>query len=105
MDLEGISFKVVQHTCAPWSPHASANPKSTELRDTTYVDDEALLLIASSPANLDRAIDKLLHVLVEAFGKYSLTINWAPGKAEAMLKYRGNKPQSAWRTGALGGRT
>ena len=89
MDQNGLSFRVVQHVRTPWASQPSGHPQSAYARDATYVDDEALVLVARSPILLDKAIDKLLEVLVDVFSKYGLNINWAPGKTEAMLKYRG----------------
>ena len=48
------------------------------------------MLLANSPKLLDKAIDVLLNILVPAFANMHLTINWQPGKTEALLKYRGN---------------
>jgi len=58
-------------------------------RDATFVDDEALVLLARSPLALDAAMNIMLQSLVEIFSRYGLIINWMPGKTEAMIKYRG----------------
>jgi hypothetical protein len=66
-----------------------------EAIEATFVDDEALVIIAPSPAKLDIAIDKLLSIISEVFEAFALTINWAPGKSEGMLTYRGKNASKA----------
>ena len=61
---------------------------TAELVDCTFVDDEAVILLASSPKKLDHAIDIALNAFVDVFSTFSLIINWAPGKSECMLAYR-----------------
>ena len=51
------------------------------------MDDECIILLASSPMALDLAIDLLLKEVVDIFAKYAFKVNWAPGKTEAMLLY------------------
>ncbi len=58
--------------------------------DTTYVDDEAILLAAPSPAELDKRVGIMLEELVATFSRFKLTINWDKGKTEALLVYRGD---------------
>ena len=67
----------------------AVQPQETHTCDATYVDDEALVLLAKSPDLLDSAINVLLGSLVSVFSSFSLAINWDPGKTEMMLKYRG----------------
>jgi hypothetical protein len=60
-----------------------------------------VVLLAKSAATLDRAISVLLRLLVVTFGNLHLTINWEPGKTEALLCYRGHGAVAAreqWRT-------
>ena len=54
-----------------------------------HVDDEALVLLAKSPGLLDKGIEIMLNTLVSTCSKFGLDVNWAPGKTEIMLKYRG----------------
>ncbi|CAE8732350.1 unnamed protein product [Polarella glacialis] len=78
--------------CGPiWQDDSSTQDAHVEqeIVEATYVDDEALLLSASSPSLLDKAIDVLFDCLLQCFTRFSLKINWAPGKSEAMLAYRG----------------
>ena len=60
-----------------------------EAVEATFVDDEALVIVAKSSAKLDAAIDTMLLIIREVFHDYALTINWAKGKSEALLIYRG----------------
>jgi hypothetical protein len=62
----------------------------TPVVEVTYVDDEAAVVVAPSPAALDIAIDILLRSYVEVFSDYGLVINWHKGKSEALLVYRGH---------------
>ena len=59
--------------------------------DAAFVDDECLMLTASSPAALDRAIDVLLAIVTRVFDLLRLEINWKPGKTECFLRYRGRQ--------------
>ena len=57
--------------------------------DAAFVDDEAIVLIVSSPRVLQRAIQVLSNVLPDTFRRFRLDINWAPGKTEGLLALRG----------------
>ena len=86
----GIDTHFQHHSASAFWRSASAPPDTcTHLSDVTFVDDEAAIVMTKTGAELDRAIDILLKTYVEVFVKFSLAINWAPGKSEAMLKYRG----------------
>ena len=65
--------------------------------EATYVDDEALLLASSSPAALVIAIKQLVTELVAVFAAFNLQINWARGKTEAFVRFRGKASQDASR--------
>ena len=83
---EGIAF---------WSDYASASSVDVncdgaeEVSDATFVDDECIFITASSPASLDSSIEFLLTSFISVFGASGFVINWAKGKTEALLKYRG----------------
>ena len=82
---------------APWC--SSTDPPSTsdaEVFDTTYVDDECIMLAATSPALLDQRIEKALSLLLAVFRSFKLVINWDIGKTECLLKYRGAGAHGAW---------
>ena len=57
--------------------------------DAAFVDDEAIVLMAKSPALLDRAIDITLKAVFRIFSLLHLQINLAEGKTECFLSYRG----------------
>ena len=83
----------------PWF-EASAAAEGVHLQDvadTTYVDDELLMLAADTPDALDQKIDKLLEILCTVFSAFKLTINWAKGKTEAILVYKGPNASKHWR--------
>jgi hypothetical protein len=73
-----------------WSPtDSTACHTADPLVEVTFVDDEAIGIIASTPAALDKAIDVIVDALRTAFAAFNLNINWKQGKSEAMLRYRG----------------
>ena len=55
----------------------------------TFVDALGAVLIARTPALLDKVINELLSILVTTFEQAHRQINWAKGKTEALLKHRG----------------
>ena len=57
--------------------------------EATFVDDECLMLCARSPAALNSKIDQLLHLLICEFSAHGFKINFAKGKTEAIIVYRG----------------
>jgi hypothetical protein len=87
----GIAIKFKYSSDLPfWSPADEAASETADpLVEVTFVDDEAIGIIASTPAALDVAIDVIVSSLRTAFAAFNLTINWKPGKSEAMLRYRG----------------
>eukprot|EP00973_Karenia_brevis_P042286 5852134-Karenia_brevis.AAC.1 len=62
---------------------------ATTVVEVTYVDDEAIMLAATSPKALNRAIATLLEVLVDVFRKFGFRINWKEGKTECFVTFRG----------------
>ena len=87
----GIAVQFKYSSSAPfWSPADAAARHTTDpLVEVTFVDDEAVGIVASSPATLDKAIDVIVASLRAAFTAFNLNINWKQGKSEAMLRYRG----------------
>ena len=75
----------------------STHTHTQDITDTTYVDDELLMLATNTPHDLDQKIDKLLGILCIVFKAFKLTINWAKGKTEAILVYRGPNAGKCWR--------
>ena len=62
--------------------------QAVESVEAAFVDDEAFVLMAPTCKKLDDAIDIVTEIVTSTFHKYGLTINWKPGKTEAMLRYR-----------------
>ena len=84
-----------------WKPDNGATTSTdgvdiAELCDCTLVDNEAIVLLASSCAKLDEAIEGLLVALVQALKNFCLKINWFPGKSECMILYRGHKAEQSF---------
>ena len=84
-----VSFRVRVPDGAFWAEACENNTDTEDVVDAAFVDDECLVLLASSPRALDLAIEVLLRTLVVTFRKLHLAINWKPGKTEALLCYRG----------------
>ena len=59
-----------------------------ETVEAAFVDDEAFVLMAPTCKKMDDIIDTVTEIITSTFYKYGLTINWKPGKTEAMLRYR-----------------
>ena len=90
----GITLKLVQGPPPFWSEvPPSTGPDGAPCVDTgdaAYVDDEAFLLTAGSPAKLDLAIDVLLNIVEHVYGVLSFAMNFKAKKTECFLKYRGH---------------
>ena len=92
----GITLRLKSdNECPFWAAGASAAqvdsdcPGAEEVAEAAFVDDECIFITASSPGKLDMSIDTLLSNLVNIFNASGFKINWAKGKTEALLKYRG----------------
>ena len=98
LTTHGIALRLkVKRNCPFWAKVAE-DDGDTEMQDVveaTYVDDECIILVASTAKALDLAIDALLQHLICIFRTYAFKINWARGKSEAMLVYRGRGSQEA----------
>jgi hypothetical protein len=62
--------------------------------DVTFVDDEAIVITASVPVTLIGKLKRTISLLVETFDHYGMTINWKPGKTEAMIVLRRKKAKA-----------
>ena len=104
--IRNISFAALWPTKdqpLPGPPHQESI-RSVELCDCTFVDDEAVVLLAKSPKTLDKSIDCLLSTLVGVFSNFCLKINWAPGKSEGMLSYKGHGATAAFESRRVDGK-
>ena len=75
---------------------AGIDADDEDVIDVIFVDDACFILLAKSPKLLDQAIQVLIKLLVEVFGRFQLGINWDKNKTEAMIKYRGKKAKEAF---------
>ena len=62
---------------------------TTLVFDVTFVDDEAIVVIATVPTSLVKRFSRAIFLLAEAFEWYGMTINWKAGKTEALMVFRG----------------
>ena len=79
---------------APWRrssvpPSFVEVPGSTEFSESTFIDDEALYVAGQSPSRLDVKLYNVLICLCCVFRQFGFIINWAIGKTEMLIKYRG----------------
>ena len=89
---DDVVLRVSRPGGAFWLPPSSnTGAQDVPVIDATFVDDDAIVLVAPTPRLLDHAISRLLEITVQVFSLLSLRINWKPGKSEAMLKYRGRR--------------
>ena len=73
----------------PWQSHAGASiTDDAPVIDVTFGDNEAIILTASVPVTLRKRLDFAIQTLSGVFAKYMMTVNWKPGKSEAMLVFR-----------------
>ena len=90
---QGIVLKLSKNDDMPfWSSGASRAAQEApgdEIVEATFVDDECLMICASSPKRLDAAANFMLTHLVNVFNKFGFISNWSKGKTEVMCKYRG----------------
>ena len=69
-------------------------PHSDDVDEGVFIyvifgNDESLIVMASSPRALDEALSVILEAFADICAKYLITITWAKGKTEALLKFRG----------------
>jgi len=88
----GILLRVKVPNEPFWKEQSAPRPDDNmqDVVDATFVDDECIILIASSPRTMEKAIDILLDTVIEVFGQSHLRINWLPGKTEAICILRGD---------------
>ena len=94
----GVGMEVQVPDGEFWAGASSAS--SEHVLDCAFVDDECIFVMSKSPAGIDYAIGSVLGSLVDCFGSLDLEINWARGKTEAILSYRGKGSTAAlaqWR--------
>ena len=81
----GITFRIKSPTNAFWDFNESDFNDDTDLVDATFVDDEAIALIASSPAALQTAITILLEIISFTFADFILQLIGTLAKLSACV--------------------
>ena len=64
-------------------------PFDHELFEVTYVDDEAIKIVASSPRVLCELVPVFMQAPASIFSYFGFKVNWSPGKTECFLTLRG----------------
>ena len=85
----GIATKIRIHSSHVFSTTVVDDGDEVIILDVTFVDDEAIAIVASVPTTMASKLIKAIQLLVECFSYYGMTINWAAGKTEVMINYRG----------------
>ena len=85
----GVLLKTVVPKGAFWAGSSAGNAGETFVSESVFVDDLCLIILASSPRLLCKAISDVLAVISTVFEKAALEINWAKGKTECFIKFRG----------------
>ena len=62
---------------------------ATAVIDITFVDDEPVAICAAVPSTLCKHVDFAIETIVATFSKFNFTVNFAKGKTELMVKFRG----------------
>ena len=97
----GVALKLTVPSEAVCLTSSSPGVGDENIVDAAFVDDECLVLMAPTPHELDMAIDTVLKSVTTVFSLLHLEINWAAGKTECFVKYRGHhavRHREQWRT-------
>ena len=89
----GITLRVSSKCEAFWSDDPDAGGDGSDehdVIDVTFVDDECVLLMASTPSKMADAAECMIKILGEIFNMCNLHVNFAPGKTEAIAAFRGD---------------
>ena len=70
---------------------AISRPPGAPIVDITFVDDDAFFIVAKNASDLDRNIEITAQTLLKVFKMFGLTINFAKGKTELIISYRGRE--------------
>ena len=100
LDRVHLMLRLLLNSNIPlWTPHSLGSAETSltlhSVGEATFVDDECLMLCAKSPCDLDRKIDALLSLLIDEFGANGFHINFAKGKTEGIIVYRGKGAKHA----------
>ena len=86
-----LGLKVRSRSGEFWSDGTRGADDEDKVIDVAFVDDLCIMLSARGGASLDVAIEIVLSTLIRIFSLLQLDINWAKGKTECLLMYRGKK--------------
>ena len=96
-EREGIAVRLrfkPKGAVGPQPTDGGSDSDSTSLLfDVTFVDDEAICVLAKVPEALVSKFQRCVVLLRKAFDAYGLNINWKRTKTEAILELRGPKAQ------------
>ena len=89
----------------PWAHQPGAYPTmQVPAADVTYVDDEAILIVADTAESLNAKLSQVAAAAHETMAAHGMLLNWKPGKSEAILMWRGAGARAARADAARGER-
>ena len=98
---QGITLRLkLPKSGAFWGCCSDEDADQKDIIDATFVDDECIVILGTTPRVLVRAIDSLLEITTTVFRLLHLEINFSKGKTEAILLFRGKQATSCreqWR--------
>ena len=80
--------------CDPVSASTCEEHSEAIVLDVTFVDDEAIAVVATVPRTMTSKIKLVINVLKQTFTEFGMTINWSPGKTELLCKWRGKRAKA-----------
>ena len=87
-----ISNKGGRQGCKMGGVLFGADPmQSHTVIEVTFVDDTCVVIMWNSPSILVKAMNDLMGIIIDVFPKFHLTISFAKGKTECLLRLRGRK--------------
>ncbi|CAK0870212.1 unnamed protein product, partial [Prorocentrum cordatum] len=85
----GITLVLKTSKGAPFWTSAKQGDTVNLTAEVTYVDDEAVVIVARSSTQLRRAIGAVITLCANVFAEFGLRINWKKGKSETIVRCRG----------------
>ena len=92
--------------CRPepfWGDPDPGLPHDTPVIDAAFVDDECIMLTATSSTLLGKAIGMLLEKVALIFARLALDLNWKRGKSECLVKFRGHGATATYQSHRVDG--
>ena len=72
-----------------FAKHGGATPDKATLFDATFVDDEAIVVFTKHAGKVVETVKLVVTTVESVFRSFALSINFAPGKTEALVGLRG----------------